>query len=1161
MLFDQHRKLWERQSDIQRLSWCAFLIQHGVEPPSRIFLVAVFRDSNTAVFYLQFPNGSPPISHTMSASVSDYPGASVDPDRGLPPISPDLSSLSSQSSVPTRQINDRTPGQRYAALLSACNIGYPLWKPSSRQTDTGNECTINIGDVGICSDEDPFHTLFNITESRSSLIFTSNPLPKGIDPPCCVEGKVTVDPTYHRDGVILVKPGGTLLGHSVSEDIANANQSIFTFDLTKGDGALLMLPRGGTLRKLQQTHAFKGRISRYWREWFEFAEQEGDLDENQTLCLITGLERCSTWAMAAWDSISSESYNNPGSVALRASVDKDSGHCAWTFCPVRCSAQSSALTPQGLSNDQFKETVFIRAFWINRQVGRVSPSPPPLPPPSRDDENESDDDSRARQHQQPSRNPFHHSRSSTYLSRNPFNPFCKGSASGPPSDNDRPQASETRSIATTLSPVGTFIDESNIIHLQVATSEDISHPCRVINRLAFSLLSKVRPALLDSGCIALSHDEDWMDVFKDFGEPDFSETELLRRVCAEYKFVMEGDVIYTEHMSTAELEHIHQGSKLAQNEPNLIPVLLVLRGQEVPLEDVPHLMASELTTTTSRDNDAVMTRMTSRMELLRSSSLCMSNSSRQFSSLRSCSGSSSSLVLSPYRSYRSIDFPKLVNLSSDATTTQSVHRGESFIAGIKTAQLARSQHGGEIFSSGMKAALSLKRTSHNSFAQLPLTSDPPRYKTVNTREEGKTPHAEDLEHIDTVRTSIPLGIHPIVGFLGEAGLAAGGTSVDIDARVVIQELEVIHGSDGAADDVMVKISWHGEAESVTLALESDNTWYERWQMVIEKLPQPPEAYSIPSNSFPPATAPTPPPLEKPLVTKSPVFSTALSLATDKQIHHFRFLVDGEWRIVDNLPTAVDSTGALANYLVVGHGHRRDSPPSAEVIPPVKVYHEPQWTSEIPLELSEAAATETKFIEDYHAQDQSQMRSKSGQRGFLAVPKIPPPQPLPRHLERSILNSSFRRPPPSGGVNPGQIYENQRGKKEGNKTKTTRKKPSTRSHVSSKFSSTETPTGISHQRHHDSGSHSSSSHDFQLPSSQHPSGVGATAAIMPPGFRTNGILNQNLASIADDRSVLAAPSHAVLNHLCVSAIKNGVLAVSQTERYHHKFITTIYYKPT
>ncbi|KAL0058064.1 galactose metabolism-related protein [Marasmius tenuissimus] len=393
-----------------------------------------------------------------------------------------------------------------------------------------------------------------------------------------------------------------------------------------------------------------------------------------------------------------------------------------------------------------------------------------------------------------------------------------------------------------------------------------------------------------------------MDVSKDFSEPDFSETELLRRVCAEYKFVMEGDVIYTEHMSTAELEHIHQGSKLAQNEPNLIPVLLVLRGQEVPLEDVPHFMASE-STTTSRDNDAVMTRTTSRMEIL---------------------------------------------------------RGESFIAGIKTAQLARSQHGGEIFSSGMKAALSLNRTSHNSFAQLPLTSDPPRYKTVNTREEGKTPHAEDLQHIDTVRTSIPLGIHPIVGFLAEAGLAVGGTSVDVDARVVIQELEVIHGSDGAADDVMVKISWHGKAQNVTLALESDNTWYERWQMVLEKLPQPPEAYSIPSNSFPPATAPTPPPLEKPLVTKSPVFSTALSLATDKQIHHFRFLVDGEWRIVDNLPTAVDSTGALANYLVVGHGHRRDSPSSAEVIPPVKVYHEPQWTSEIPLELSEAAAVEIKF---------------------------------------------------------------------------------------------------------------------------------------------------------------------------------------------------------
>jgi 5'-AMP-activated protein kinase, regulatory beta subunit len=31
-------------------------------------------------------------------------------------------------------------------------------------------------------------------------------------------------------------------------------------------------------------------------------------------------------------------------------------------------------------------------------------------------------------------------------------------------------------------------------------------------------------------------------------------------------------------------------------------------------------------------------------------------------------------------------------------------------------------------------------------------------------------------------------------------------------------------------------------------------------------------------------------------------------------HRFHFLVDGEWRISNNFPTAVDSKGNLLNYL-------------------------------------------------------------------------------------------------------------------------------------------------------------------------------------------------------------------------------------------------------
>ncbi|WOO77890.1 5'-AMP-activated protein kinase subunit beta [Vanrija pseudolonga] len=48
---------------------------------------------------------------------------------------------------------------------------------------------------------------------------------------------------------------------------------------------------------------------------------------------------------------------------------------------------------------------------------------------------------------------------------------------------------------------------------------------------------------------------------------------------------------------------------------------------------------------------------------------------------------------------------------------------------------------------------------------------------------------------------------------------------------------------------------------------------------------------------------------------------------------------------------------------------------------------------------------------------------------------------------------------------------------------------------------------------------------------------------------------------DDNSILATPSHAVLNHLMASAIKNGTLGVGTTTRYRKKYITTMFFRPT
>ncbi|KAE9973538.1 hypothetical protein EG328_004379 [Venturia inaequalis] len=64
----------------------------------------------------------------------------------------------------------------------------------------------------------------------------------------------------------------------------------------------------------------------------------------------------------------------------------------------------------------------------------------------------------------------------------------------------------------------------------------------------------------------------------------------------------------------------------------------------------------------------------------------------------------------------------------------------------------------------------------------------------------------------------------------------------------------------------------------------------------------------------------------------------------------------------------------------------------------------------------------------------------------------------------------------------------------------------------------------------------------------------------PMFLAKSILNGN-PPMRDDASVLILPNHTVLNHLATSSIRSGVLATSGTTRYKQKFLTTIMYKPT
>ncbi|KAL0569180.1 hypothetical protein V5O48_012788 [Marasmius crinis-equi] len=458
-------------------------------------------------------SGSTSSSQSSTSSIAPNPGSSLGTSPSLSPSIP----------IPlfeSARAKEMTESQRYESLLLGCRLGYPLWEPSPRCTPDG-EYLLNIGDVGVFCDGLPFYTFFNITQPSDSTA-NRDGIPEGVDPPCVIQPRwLTVKEKYHEKQRTFFQPKGAISQQRVQD---RDGSRVFTFDLSHKEGALLALPQGGTLTNLQRTEEFKGRVKRYWRQWFNFADDQSDLDDHQALYVLTGVERCSTWAIAVWDSMSSHACENPGSLEL--SIDQSSGSFSWSLPPARCVTQSYNIPPSSEDNE-LKQSVFVRGFWINRSDGKIGSGPPPMRSGGPGGENKDEGDTDSDRH----RGNYKHLRSSSH-------PHGSSTSNTPPTSQPASKHGHSESSG---SPV-----ELRVEDLDLCISDD--HPCQIINRFALVLISKARPALLDAGCVAFSHDDDWMSIVKESDSEFPTKIEIVRRVCSQFKFVVGEDSVSPESM-------------------------------------------------------------------------------------------------------------------------------------------------------------------------------------------------------------------------------------------------------------------------------------------------------------------------------------------------------------------------------------------------------------------------------------------------------------------------------------------------------------------------------------------------------------------------------------------------------------------------------------
>ncbi|KAL0567693.1 hypothetical protein V5O48_014306, partial [Marasmius crinis-equi] len=495
----------------------------------------------------------------------------------------DGSSTSQQSAASTGSSSsetvpeDITFSDRYVSLLLRSKLGYPMWKPSPNPTPIGVEgdTGIRVGDVGILKSNTPFDTLFNITQSRNSAINAMG-VPSGFQPLSSI--RLMTDDPCHSAGAVISQPGGSI---SVPEAVSSGSgHRTYHFTSSHPHGALLMLPRGSCYQTVSNTSLFRRYVQKHWRGWYDFAEEHGDLNRDQELYVVTGFEKCCSWALAVFDHVAINS-----SISLPLTVEEDRDFYRWGnssekfYCDPRCETRSHPVSrrqgPEGMLNRN--QCVFLHGFWVNR-FGEHSEAckTSNTKVTSQDDASFEPGDGR------------------NWGSRNPFR--STGSFSSPvssPSSGSDNAGGFSRSI---LQARGSDVFEVEISDFDLHYEFMTLNPCRAINQFILSLLHRLDPSLLSPDCVAISHDSTWMS--EEIGVEAFSSgNELIKQICAQYKFVIEKgkfivdlylhpsansgfsevDTIHTESLSEdfQDRTRVHLGRS-----KTLIPVYLEIRPSE-----------------------------------------------------------------------------------------------------------------------------------------------------------------------------------------------------------------------------------------------------------------------------------------------------------------------------------------------------------------------------------------------------------------------------------------------------------------------------------------------------------------------------------------------------------------------------------------------------
>ncbi|KAJ7193405.1 hypothetical protein C8J57DRAFT_1159847, partial [Mycena rebaudengoi] len=195
----------------------------------------------------------------------------------------------------------------YSRLLLPKGHGYPLFHPQPFDdlSEEARRVGTEIGDVGVMTSNGSFDVIFNICRVADDPINRFG-VPEGFEQVRLVQGDVATQTLCHRPGsdVSNTKISKRRLDVNVGVDgnvfLPVGAGAVLEISTSSKEAAVLLLPDGASHSDLRRLKKFRNYALKHAQRWYAFVNGELErMVESNALYLVTGVDKCSTWSVAA----------------------------------------------------------------------------------------------------------------------------------------------------------------------------------------------------------------------------------------------------------------------------------------------------------------------------------------------------------------------------------------------------------------------------------------------------------------------------------------------------------------------------------------------------------------------------------------------------------------------------------------------------------------------------------------------------------------------------------------------------------------------------------------------------------------------------------------------------------------------------------------------